>query len=156
MAVWTSTARVLVAAVMSGSSTSGVRASAFALVLVCMAMAMRVLIPQGYMVAPNSLSGSFPIVLCTSQGPQTVNLGETDPVVRSPSDVPADDSGGQPREHPCAFSGLGGDLAVEVQMIVALADWDWVRQSILFETRATPGRGLAAPPPPSTGPPPQI
>ncbi len=141
---------------MSGSSTRRVWASAVALVLACMAIALRVLVPQGYMVAPNAQPGTFPIVLCTSQGAETLYIDEAGHVVRSPSKGPADHSGDQKGEYPCAFSGLGAAFAAEAPMLVATAGWRWFRQPIFIEPQTTPGRGLAAPPPPPTGPPQQI
>jgi hypothetical protein len=121
-----------------------------------MAIALRAFVPQGYMVAPNAQPGSYPIVLCTSQGAQTVNIDATGHIARSPSKAPPGHPGNQKGDHPCAFSGFGAAFAAEAPMLVAMADWGWIDQAIVFEPQTTPGRGLAAPPPPPTGPPLQI
>lgn len=138
---------------MRGLRAKNCRASAFALFLACMAIAVRVFVPQGYMVAPDAHSGSFPIVLCTSQGAQTINIDATGHLIRSPSKTPSDHPGGQKSDHPCAFSGFGVAYAAETPVLVAMADWRWIDQAIGVEAQTTPGRGLAAPPPPPTGPP---
>lgn len=141
---------------MSGSSTRGGRAPALALVLACLAIVLRVIVPQGYMVAPTAQSGSFPIVLCTPQGAQTVEVDSEGRIVRSSSKAPADHPGNQKGDHPCAFAGFGGAFAAQAPMLVAAAGWRWVHQTLVLEPQTTPGRGLAAPPPPPTGPPLQI
>jgi hypothetical protein len=118
-----------------------------------MAVALRVFVPQGYMVAPNAQSSTFPIVLCTGQGAQTVNVDEAGRIVSSPGKAPADHRGGQKSDHPCAFSGFGAAFTAAAPMLVAMADWRWVARALAVEPQTTPGRGLAAPPPPPTGPP---
>lgn len=138
---------------MWGSRKSCGRASAFALLLACMAIALRVFVPQGFMVTPDAQAGSFPIVLCTPQGVQTINIDATGHVAHSPSKAPADHPGGHKTDHPCAFSGFGGAYVAESPMLVTAAIWRWARPFIVFELQMTPGRGLAAPPPPPTGPP---
>ena len=141
---------------MSGSRTTGLRTPAIALVLACMAIALRVFVPHGYMVATTAPSGTIPIVLCTSQGAQTVIIDEAGQVVSPQPHAPIDQPGDQRGDSPCAFSGFGGAFAAQVPMLFATAHWTWIRQSIVVEPQTTPGRGLAAPPPPATGPPLQI
>lgn len=147
---------MLVSAAMTGSGKRGVRVPAFAVLLACVAIALRVLVPQGYMVAANPQPGSFPIVLCTSQGPLTISSQETAYDAEHLSDIPVEHPGGQKGDPSCAFSVLNAALAVEAPILTAMVDWRWVRRSIPVAPQTTPGRGLAAPPPPSTGPPLQI
>ncbi|MDO8323661.1 MAG: hypothetical protein Q7T23_12050 [Phenylobacterium sp.] len=141
---------------MSVFRTIGGKASAFALMLACMAIALRVFIPQGYMLAPGADSGSVPIVLCTPQGARTVSIDAAGHIVDSPTKTPTDPSGSPAADHPCAFSGSGVAFAAEPPMLVVLAGLRWVHVSVAVESQTTPGRGLAAPPPPPTGPPLQI
>lgn len=141
---------------MSGSRAIGGRASALALMLACMVMALRVFIPQGYMLAPGAVSGSVPIMLCTPQGARIVNIDAAGHVLDSPAETPNDSSGSPAADHPCAFSGSGVAFVAEAPMLVALAGLRWVHASVAVEPQTTPGRGLAAPPPPPTGPPLQI
>ena len=114
------------------------RGGFFALAFV--ALVLKVLAPPGFMVAPGQ---PFPIVICTGHGPAVAAPTKGgDPVNKSKPDAP------------CAFSGNGvgaippGDLHADIptatlyQILVSSAPAD-----------LTPGRGLAAPPPPSQGPP---
>lgn len=141
---------------MSRSGAIGGRVSAFTLMLACMAIALRVLIPQGYMVAPSAPSGSVPIMLCTAQGVRTVNIDATGHIVDAPAEAPADSNGGPPSDGHCAFSGLGAAFMAEAPRLIALAVWRPANVAIILAPQTTPGRGLAAPPPPPTGPPLQI
>lgn len=119
---------------------------AFAMV----AVSLRVLIPAGYM--PGG-PGEAAIILCTAQGVQTVYVGPDGQRAEQP-DTPADGhSGKTSADHPCAFSGLAQAFSAEVAAAVAPA-LPVAAAPILGPTsRTAPGRGLAAPPPPSTGPP---
>lgn len=116
------------------------RARGIALGLALMAVALKVLIPSGFMM---DLSGQGPaaLVLCTAQGMTLVDPSDTAP----PKSV---------ADNPCAFSGHGiGAAAVEDQSSLtstAVAYW-WVAPS--HTPGVTPGFGLAAPPLPARGPP---
>lgn len=115
------------------------------LVVAVLALAMRVLIPAGYMVSPTAAS-PFDLVICTGQGAKVVDAGK--------DQSPAGDEQGQTHHAPCAFAGLGVAAAPPV-----LATVEIPFQTATAPGRAdlrqglAPGRGLAAPPPPATGPP---
>lgn len=121
----------------------GWRATA-ALGLVVLALLLRILIPSGFMPAQGQ---GFAITLCTGDGAVaawvdgdgTVHKGKT--------------SDAQP-EHPCTFGGFSA--AVHLPELAA-ASITPLRLAIvlpLFGTATVAiGRGLAAPPPLSTGPP---
>ena len=134
----------------------GGRVSAFALMLACMAIALRVLIPQGYMAAPAASSGSLPIMLCTAQGVRAVSIDAAGHIVDAPAEAPGDPAGGPPTDPHCAFSGLGVAFMAEAPALIAMAVWRPAHAAIILAPQTTPGRGLAAPPPPPTGPPLQI
>lgn len=141
---------------MTGSGMRGDRLPAFAVLLACVAITLRVLIPQGYMVAASPQAGSFPIVLCTSQGARTVNYEAASYSPQRPPDAPAEHPDDQKSDQSCAFSVFNVGVAAEAPILAVIVDWRWARRSISVAAHTTPGCGLAAPPPPSTGPPAQI
>ncbi|OYW28256.1 MAG: hypothetical protein B7Z44_09065 [Caulobacter sp. 12-67-6] len=155
-AVWTFGTWMPVSDAMPGLSKRGVRAPAFAVLLACVAIALRVLIPQGYMVAASPQAGSFPIVLCTSQGARTINSEAAGYGAQRPSDAPVEHPDDQKSDPSCAFSVFNAGVAAEAPLLAVMVDWRWARRPIPVAPQTTPGRGLAAPPPPSTGPPLQI
>jgi hypothetical protein len=119
----------------------------FSLALIVLALAMRVLVPTGFM--PTDAPHGLTISLCTGSGAIDVILDVDDkgPVKSSH----------QAQGEPCTFAaGLGGailwglplQLAVALPLLVDLADETAIAD-------LTPHR-LAAPPPPAQGPPPAI
>lgn len=110
------------------------------LVLALLAVSLRILTPSGYMLAPDSPSG---YALCTSQGIQEPDpeSGGTD----SPSGM---------KDAPCAFAGIGAVDVPPISPGVASPIGDLSRPGVYaLQETLRPGLGLAAPPPPSTGPP---
>jgi len=119
--------------------SSAPRTNLAALLLLLGALLARAVIPAGWMVAP--ASAGVPIVICTGDGMVTGAMpGKND---------------GQPRTNsePCAFAGLGL-AALPAPLVAAVAAPLAVAIAILAPAVVlVPGRGLAAPPPPATGPP---
>lgn len=117
----------------------------FALLLVVAALLLRVMIPAGWM--PTASTG-YAITLCTGAGVVSAWV-DADGTVHKDKPSPAYGA-----EHPCAFAGFAAALIAPAVLDSALP---------LLSTIATPligwafeqavGRGLAAPPPPPTGPP---
>lgn len=110
------------------------------LVLALLAVTLRVLTPSGYMLAPDSPSG---YALCTSQGIQEPDpgSGETDATKGM-------------KGAPCAFAGIGAVDVPPVSPGVSSPIGDQSRPGVYaLQETLRPGLGLAAPPPPSTGPP---
>lgn len=113
------------------------------LALAFVALAFKVLVPPGFMVAQDPAGRFLSIVICTGHGPLTIPSphGSKAPPVRPKSDTP------------CAFAGQSvspppadltvGSAPIAVPAIVSDRPVPSVR----------PGRGLAAPPPPSQAPP---
>ena len=107
-----------------------------------LALLVQVLVPQGFMVARQ---GNRPaIVICTGHGPV----------------LSRDDLGGQPSKAPksepdlqCGFSGHGLGLTQSVAPMIASAMYWSTPDLVGADADLAPGRGLAAPPPPSQGPP---
>lgn len=127
------------------------------LILAGLALFLKILIPPGYMAAPAKPDGpAFALMLCTAQGMVSLDAAAvegTGHLDESGESIPTNDDGA--RHSPCVFAGHGlnapapdplhGDQVVFEQP----AD-----QPRLARTDVTPGRGLAAPPPPARGPPP--
>ena len=111
------------------------------LVLIGLALAVRVLVPSGWM--PDQARG-FAITLCTGAGAEAAWVDADGNIhKKAPATAP---------DHPCAFAGmaapmLGGDAAVAIVAPASVELAAPVRPLVAI------GQGLAAPPPPSTGPP---
>ena len=125
----------------------GWRLGAFAL----MALLVRAIVPTGYMLAEaDTGSGRYlTLELCDAHGskPQIIDL-ETGKIL----DLPNESTSSNPPQHPCVFAGVVAstppDSAHEPVIFKVERDVDF---GIVRDLR--PGRGIAAPPPPSTGPP---
>jgi hypothetical protein len=116
-------------------------------VLTC-ALALRLLVPQGWM--PVSDSHGFRITLCSGSGPVDMDMAMPGMAMHHGKA----DHGQQPMpDHACAFAGLGLALAEPV-LPTLLAPSAITTEAMAPKPLAIAiGRGLAAPPPPSTGPP---
>lgn len=121
------------------------------LALACLAVAIKVLVPPGFMVARPVNDMPFPLVLCTAQGMVTVEPGA--PIADGASD-PGDPAGQAADHGPCVFAGAqhaapppGLDRFVTVEFAAYAAPAESPSLAL------TPGRGLAAPPLPARGPP---
>jgi len=121
--------------------------------LVC-ALAMRMLVPSGFMIAPGQ---GVTLILCPGQGAMPMAM----PHDMAGMAMPGHDMGKHPGDKhqdkgdnlPCAFSPVGATAnlvsvahPVPPRAVAATAP-------TLFRIFAQPGLGLAAPPPPKTGPP---
>lgn len=123
------------------------RAAFLALALI--AVALKVLVPAGFMTAPGPTNGlPFSVVICTGQGAMVVEPG--DPMShdkRTPSEKPSHDQ-------PCPFAGHGAATvmpsAITVQAVTFAV---YVEPAARPVMGLAPGRGLAAPPLPARGPP---
>jgi len=109
-------------------------------VLALLAVALRVLIPSGFMVAQSR--AGFPLVICTGHGPLDLS-GKTDPLHGKTSTTDA----------PCAFSGHAVTTPPAAFVVGAAVGLVYLAPAIDRRGDLVPGRGLAAPPPPSQGPP---
>lgn len=119
------------------------------LALAILALALKVLVPAGFMTATEPRNGlPFALVLCTGQGPLVVQSGDAlDHRDKSPADKPGHDA-------PCPFASQGA--AAPPPSALAVAKVEFVAYRPTAAARAVepaPGRGLAAPPLPARGPP---
>jgi len=121
--------------------------------LVC-ALAMRMMIPSGFMIAPSAHGAT--LILCPDQGSVPVAMTHKMGAMAMPGHDMGKHGGdhqGKGADHPCAFASAGAaaDLVSIVHPAAPLIRADFA--SALFGVSAQPGLGLAAPPPPKTGPP---
>ncbi len=113
-----------------------------ALALLGLALAVRALVPAGWM---PSVTGGFAISICSGS---TVEAAWVDAEGKVHKQAPA--AGG---DRHCAFAGLGAPmLGGELAPPAVPASADTPPPASRFAL-ASIGQGLAAPPPPATGPP---
>jgi hypothetical protein len=114
------------------------------LTLAAFALAIRALIPAGYMAATDG--PAMMVVLCTGQGAAIVEAAS----LPMPGEPPSPD-----HDAPCLFAGHGAGAAPPDLAVAALsAPVSYVRRAATPQAAApAPGRGLAAPPFPARGPP---
>jgi hypothetical protein len=120
-------------------SVIGRRLAAFFALL---ALALQIIVPPGFMVA--RMGGAPAIVLCTGHGPMMAM-----PVAPGkPDQSPKTDQG-----HTCVFAGHGGIAPPPSVLAPIQSRAEYVLPPSAPMRDLRPGRGLAAPPPPSRGPP---
>lgn len=120
------------------------RQRALAALVLAAALLLRAAVPAGYMFAPAQDGRTLAVTVCTGSAPQQIELA-----------LPG--KGSTQREHqakdgPCAFAGLGALAANGDGPVLTLAPQP-SESTPLAALVAAVGRGLAAPPPPQTGPP---
>ena len=119
-----------------------------ALAVLACALALRMLVPQGWM--PVSDAHGFRITMCSGTGPMDMTMAMPGMAMHGKSDHGPQ----QPmQEHPCTFAHLGMALAEPPSLTLALPPFAQAEALALKSLTVAIGRGLAAPPPPSTGPP---
>ncbi len=126
-------------------------ARAAIIVLLLCVLAVRVVVPQGFMWGMGA-NGSRALVLCSGMGAQTLSpVAAAAVAAQHRSDQR--DHDGKSSDHPCAFAAasLAVDLVGDVYPVASQP----VRSATptALHIFARPGLGLAAPPPPKTGPP---
>lgn len=117
------------------------------LVLATLAIALKIMLPAGFMPGATPVHGlPFALVLCTAEGAKVVQPGES----HKTSDEPASAT----HDQPCPFAVQGA--AVPPPTVATLGQTlavAYVETPVPPVRTLAPGRGLAAPPPPKTGPP---
>ncbi|WP_374575406.1 hypothetical protein [Phenylobacterium sp.] len=123
------------------------------LVLVALALLVRIVVPGGYMAAATA-NGAPAIVICTGHGPLQVAVDAHGVTHNAPLDDnqpnKSDPSGDH---HPCAFAGAATPLEAPLLALAAAPAVAEAALVTLLPAHQRPGLGLAAPPPPTTGPP---
>lgn len=132
------------------SRPDGLRTIALAL-LAC-ALALRLLIPAGWM--PVHDAQGFHLTLCSGTGPEPLPAHAAMAGMAHHGTHRHDHQHDQGMpDHPCAFAGLGMVLAEPVLPAVAPIVATVEPAIVAIPAAVAIGRGLAAPPPPPTGPP---
>jgi Protein of unknown function (DUF2946) len=116
------------------------------LALLALTLAIRVIVPSGFMPTTDA-SGMVRISMCSGMGPQTAWLDKSG---RIHKEAPTHS---QHDPQPCGFSVLGLGLDVQATSAVVIEHFSASELRPLSRQTLSIGHGLAAPPPPSTGPP---
>ena len=120
----------------------------FALVLIVMALAVRARVPAGWM---PSGERSFALTVCTGTETSTVWIDAKGAIHKS---EPVQDGGhGDVQHDPCSFAGVALALDVPEGLAPAAEKILPEKSFVSLASSVTIGHGLAAPPPPATGPP---
>ncbi len=112
-------------------------------VLTTLAFLVQLAAPQGFMLA--SADGAPAIVICNGHGP-----------LLAPGDNHGLPDKGRKSSGACAFAGHGGAPTPPPILAFAPVRFDHEAPAALARFAVAPGRGLAAPPPPSQAPPASI
>jgi hypothetical protein len=115
---------------------------ALTLAILAAVLVLRVLVPQGWM--PVHTAQGWQITICTGTGPMQMTMPEL-PGHHHQDHVPGD--------HPCTFAGFALALDRAAPPILVLPPLSFSGWLIVAGRSIAIGRGLAAPPPPATGPP---
>jgi hypothetical protein len=110
--------------------------------LAFLALVLKVIVPPGFMLADQTASGGFSVVVCTGHGPLRLDRpgDHKAPPAKSRADAP------------CAVS---GNLVPTVPVVFTIGRRPHLFDAAMpaFARDQAPGRGLVAPPPPAIGPP---
>jgi hypothetical protein len=110
--------------------------------LALLALFVQVLTPSGFMVGRQD--GHAAIVICTGHGP-AASLSD---LIGHPAKAPQ-----SRHDAPCVFAGFGVGAAPALAALIVRPIAPAPQPALLARLDLIPGRGLAAPPPPSQGPP---
>ena len=124
-------------------------------VLAFLALAMKVLVPPGYMAASGPADGPpFALVLCTAQGPVPAAALPAAVQTDALGDTSGDESKDNPPHSPCVFAGhAAGAVGPDQLTVQSVRFAGYAPPAVAVQPIATPGRGLTAPPLPARGPP---
>jgi hypothetical protein len=109
------------------------------------AVALMVMTPPGFMVARTS--GALPLVICTGHGPIVIADNNGASGHRAPVRTPG------ASDKACVFAGHAAARTLDTSPLLRSAVFSRNSDSAVAPADAAPGRGLAAPPPPSQAPP---
>ncbi len=124
--------------------------------LVALALLVRLLLPAGFMLSTDRTS--LPTLeMCTAQGAVMMSIDAEGRVQAIDDQGHTDDDSKSDRpSHPCTFAATGAAVVAPL-LIAVIAPMPPVRMAAsLLPTTQRPGLGLAAPPPPTTGPPARV
>ena len=120
------------------------------LLLLCV-LAVRTVVPQGFMWGVGA-DGSHALVLCSGGGAQALTpVAAAALAAQHRSDQR--DHDGKSADHPCAFAAASLALDLPDQTRPIAPERARAAPALALHRFTRPGLGLAAPPPPKTGPP---
>jgi hypothetical protein len=112
------------------------------LALAALALFVKIIVPPGFMVAAPQTTGGVALVICTGHGPLDAGAGhDKGGLTKSRSDAP------------CAFAGHAAPPTPALGVAVPASTFTVYARPAGDIADLIPGRGLAAPPPPSQAPP---
>jgi hypothetical protein len=145
---WRKGGATMLAAIRSGRTLP----KSFALALVACALMLRMIVPAGWMPASNA--HGFGITICTGMGPMEMPaIGMTQMSAMPEMHGTPDADEHQGSDHSCVFADLGLAITAPPALNVALPSIVRAAALVAILPAVSIGRGLAAPPPPATGPP---
>lgn len=115
---------------------------------VLLAFVARALVPPGFMTVSSDANAGVKVVLCSAHGPIELYYDAETGTFSDAKSEPKKTGVGDP---PCAFAALA-KLAAPTSSVLFVATSITATEPTTYAV-VTPGRGLSAPPPPSTGPP---
>lgn len=122
------------------------------LTMATLAIALKIVIPPGFMAGPATNDLPFALVLCTTQGAMMVSTGDA-----LPAHQDGQDETQTAKDAPCLFAGLAAAPPPPVLTdagAIEFVAYDFLPQTVAPDV--TPGRGRPAPPLPARGPPTQL
>lgn len=123
-------------------------------VMVTLALMLQALVPVGYMVKANAQGDGIAITLCTPQGSVAAIMAPDGQIVAAGDDHHTPGDQGPSDQSPCAFAAhTSAAQATFIPPIEAPQTFALTPSPPWHATAIAPGHGLAAPPPPKTGPP---
>jgi len=129
-----------------------------AALILCCALFVRIAVPSGFMIGTDPTDGGPIIEICPGQGPMQMNHMHMAAMPDHAGMQSSDHQGHgnqdhETNDHPCAFAVAGAavDLAAIAHPLAPVIIAAVMPGTVLHFSR--PGLGLAAPPPPKTGPP---
>lgn len=118
------------------------------LTMATLAIALKIVIPPGFMAGPTAGDLPFALVLCTAQGAMVVSDGAALPTHDGDTPPPTT------MDTPCLFAGLTATApppSLTDAGVIAFVAYDFTAQAVAPDL--APGRGRPAPPLPARGPP---
>jgi hypothetical protein len=120
------------------------------LTMATLAIALKIIIPPGFMAGPPTTDLPFALVLCTAQGAMVVDAGDA-------ARHGDQDSAPASADAPCLFAGLAAAAPPPVLTdagAIEFVAYDFTPQAAAPDL--APRRGLTGPPLPARGPPTQL
>lgn len=137
---------------MTGGRQISERMRGMGLALATLTVLVRLLFPSGFMLSPDRAAAPT-LVICTGQGAMTVVLDAQGHAQKVEAGHKGDPRSDGKTSHPCTFA--VATAAFNAPLLIAAPIPKILVRAIAAPLMTTqrPGQGLAAPPPPTTGPP---